>query len=310
MKVGRLLLPILIIAILTTTSFALTTRDTPQCSNLYADRTPQGEFVDWSDSYNFTKFDPSKGTLTGIEFNATLNGSLFAEAENRARTPVNGAYVNVLANLTVQMIEGEKLNLLVPITTGLHNVTAFDGVLDFKGTSAFNASAEGNTNGTITNVSNLSAYVGSGNITLPAVCIASSTVGGGGTWASNITTLAWSYACITYIYDNTHCLSGYKKNGCTNESLANWAINVSNDTWFNVTTTDSNGFWEVCDLEDGNYTICEVPQPGWTQTDPVGCYSKILAGANITNINFTNQELVCINGTKYDNCTGLGLANW
>lgn len=95
MKMGKLLLILIfIMAILTTSSYAAIVQER-QCSQLYANLTPKGEFVDWSKNYTFNKFDPSKGELIGVLFNATLNGSLFAEAENRANSPVIDAYVNV-----------------------------------------------------------------------------------------------------------------------------------------------------------------------------------------------------------------------
>jgi len=191
---------IFIITILTTSSLAAIVQE-QQCANLYADQMPKGEFVDWTADYQFNKFDPSKGRLLGVEFNATLNGSLFAEAENRANLPVTGAYVNVNSNMSVEMIEGEMLNQDVNITSGTYNVAKFDGTLDFLGPSAFNASAEDNTSGSVS-PSNVAAYVGPGIFNLTAIVTATSQLVGGGEWALKIDPRAWSYACITYTYDD------------------------------------------------------------------------------------------------------------
>ncbi len=311
MKIGRLLLiPTIIIAILATLSSAAIVEE-KQCANLHAGLTGgyQGIYTDWTDDYQFNKFDPAKGKLLSVDFNATLNGSIYARAENLGGSNVSGAYALVDADMEVQLIEGETLPLNVVVSTGPTFLRYFDGAIDFGGPSGFTKFKEGNNSGTVSAV-NVTPYIGPGTFNLTAVTNATSTVGGSGAFMSILETRGWSYACITYTYDNTHCLSGYKIDGCTGNPLAGWTITVNNSTgsWSDV--TNATGYWEVCDLEDGSYTICEVPQSGWAQTDPVGCYSRTLAGVNITNINFTNQELVCINGTKYNDCTDEPLVNW
>lgn len=297
----RLLLSILFIAILTTSSLAAIVQE-KQCSNLFADQTPQGNLTGWTADYQFNKFDPSKGKLLSVELNTTLNCSMFARAENFAPSWANGSYAYVDADLDMEMIEGSPLHLDLIVNGTKHDVPPFDGDLDFQGNSSFNDTAVGNITDS-RSTSNVSAYIGPGTFNLTAVNKATSTVKGSGAFASQIETRGWSYACLTYTYDNTHCLSGYKKDGCTDEPLADWAINVSNSTWFEITNTNDTGFWEICNLEDGDYTICEVQQAGWAQTDPDSCHSRTLNKANITNINFTNQKLMCISGYKMDACT-------
>ena len=224
-----LLTSFFIITILTTSSFAAIVQER-QCANLFANQTPQGEYFDWTKDYQFNKFDPSKGQLIAVEFNATLNGSLDACAENRANSPVNGAFVKVDANMSVEMIEGEMLHLDVDINTGLHNVTAFDGVLNFQGSSAFCANATGNTSGS-KSPANVSAYVGPGTFNLTAVTTATSQVNGGGQWASIIEPRAWSYACITYTYDD--------------QDLEEWNVTfggIADDSSASVQQTSDGGF--------------------------------------------------------------------
>ena len=68
-------------------------------------------------------------------------------------------------------------------------------------------------------------------------------------------------------------------------------------------TTDSTGYWQLCGLENGTYTVCEVQQPGWVQIDPPNCYDITMAGQNISDLNFTNIMSLCISGHKFNNRT-------
>jgi uncharacterized repeat protein (TIGR01451 family) len=107
------------------------------------------------------------------------------------------------------------------------------------------------------------------------------------------------------------CINGYKHDGCTGVPLSGWKIKANNSTQEWNATTDGNGFWRFCRLEDNDtYSVCEVMQPGWTQTSSPVCHTVTLAGFNITNINFTNQKMYCISGYKKDNCTGAPLPGW
>jgi hypothetical protein len=90
------------------------------------------------------------------------------------------------------------------------------------------------------------------------------------------------------------CVSGYKLNE-TGVGLAGWTINVTNVTSgveVGSNVTAATGFWQVCNLPAGTYTVCETPQNGWIAVDPAdGCNESIeLTNADITNVNFTNRE--------------------
>lgn len=120
----RLLLALIfIITILTTLSSAAIVTE-KQCANLFA---PNGKLVDWTDKFQFNKFDPSKGKLLSVEFNATLNGTINASVENLADEPVTNASISVNEKLSVEMLGGQKLYLAVNITTGTFDVEKFEG---------------------------------------------------------------------------------------------------------------------------------------------------------------------------------------
>ena len=111
------------------------------------------------------------------------------------------------------------------------------------------------------------------------------------------------------IFQQRNCLSGYKIDVRTGLPLSGWEIVVNNSGQEWNTTTNAAGFWQVCNLKNDNYTVCEVPQPGWIQTSPQGCRDVTLAGSNIANINFTNQNVSCIDGYKLDTL-GNKLSGW
>jgi len=274
--------------------------------------------TEFSEEPNFTfpYFDPAMGKLISVYFAATLNATLDGAAENGAPKPVQNAYFAVDAYMDAVMINGQhiplQVYLRVPETGGI-NVTAYDGVWDFLGTSSFNGSDANDTWGYVyyDDSANTTDYVGTGTFPLLAYTRASSRVIGGGSWYSLITTLAWSNASIIYTYDDARCLSGFKKDGCTGLPLSGWNITVSNATRLWNATTDASGFWRICGLENNDtYTVCELSQDGWTQTHPDGCYSRDLIGENISNLNFTNKKLYCISGYKKDNCGDSPLSSW
>ena len=118
-----------------------------------------------------------------------------------------------------------------------------------------------------TNAADLAPYIGTGTFNLPGSTIADISVRYfGGSVLAFLNTYGWSNATITYTYDDARCLSGYKIDGCTGLPLSGWKIIVNNSTHEWNDTTDVNGFWEICQLENDTYTVCEVLKPGWAQT--------------------------------------------
>ena len=108
------------------------------------------------------------------------------------------------------------------------------------------------------------------------------------------------------------CISGHKYNNCTRSPLPGWLIEVFNSSTgskVGQNVTNDTGFWSVCNLVPGNYRVTETLKPNWknvtalSQTVALGC-------TNRTGIDFYNDPLLCISGTKFNNCTKLGLDGW
>jgi hypothetical protein len=97
--------------------------------------------------------------------------------------------------------------------------------------------------------------------------------------------------------DTINNLAGYEFNE-GKVGLAGWNITVTNsadDEW--TTTTNETGYWQVCGLALGNYTVCEVPNASWIAVEPAdGCLENVSLGANeaVTNMNFTNRPLTAV----------------
>ncbi|HPE62928.1 MAG TPA: hypothetical protein PLQ49_02330 [Methanothrix sp.] len=84
-----------------------------------------------------------------------------------------------------------------------------------------------------------------------------------------------------------------------------------NNTWQNE--TNETGYWEICGLPPGNYTVCEVEKDGWTQTHPVDgsgspiCHTITITNSSKSDLDFLNRGDRCISGTKYWDKNGNGI---
>ena len=89
------------------------------------------------------------------------------------------------------------------------------------------------------------------------------------------------------------CLSGHKFLASTGAGLSGWNITATDGTG-NVSnaTTDSAGYWEICNISVGSYMVSEQLKPGWTQISPKGSYNVVLENDSISGLDFTN-DLAC-----------------
>lgn len=91
----------------------------------------------------------------------------------------------------------------------------------------------------------------------------------------NVTMVGENISDLNFINQKTYCMAGQKLNNLTKEPLEGWTITISNDSKSWQVQTNSTGFWELCGLGGGNYTVCEENRSGWMQVYPVGCYEVI-----------------------------------
>ncbi|WP_066383092.1 choice-of-anchor E domain-containing protein [Anabaena sp. CA = ATCC 33047] len=148
------------------------------------------------------KFDSSLGTLKGVtlKFDGQLQG--VGRYEN---TGPNASSVTV--NLTGQLgldLGGQSLFSLNPQKADTYNFAAFDGTLDFGGTSGSTINgptAQMSQTRSFTDASFLQAFIGSGNLDFLLSAQATSTVSGSGNIFASVTTLARGGVEVTYDYD-------------------------------------------------------------------------------------------------------------
>jgi len=105
------------------------------------------------------------------------------------------------------------------------------------------------------------------------------------------------------------CISGYKIINCDDAVLSDWTIILldEEDTTIDTTTTNDTGYYEFCNLMPGTYTVCEVVKEGWANVTE-RCREVELGSSDITEQNFENVPLLCINGTKTQSCDGTPVA--
>jgi hypothetical protein len=254
-----------------------------------------------------TKFVGNILALTSITLNNGANVSGRALARNGAVTMDTNVITPSSCGIPVVGITLTPVNATNPVGTN-HTVTAtltnLTGVPQPGVTvifsiisgpnSPFNASGTTNTSGQASFTYTGSGGVGTDNIT---ACLAGQVV------CSQVVTKDWIAAVSA-----KGSISGTKYNDLNHNGtrdagelgLANWTITLTNSTGSVVTkVTDVNGSYKFANLTDGNYTVGEVKQSGWTQTAPkTGTYNvTIIGGSIITGKDFGNFQ----NVVKCDN---------
>jgi hypothetical protein len=145
------------------------------------------------------------------------------------------------------------------------------------------------------------------------------------TSGQNVGGLAFGdFQLVTYsgkVYNDTNG-NGVIDSG--EKALKGWTVNLLNSMGALVAsyTTNGNGNYSFPNLGPGKWTLQEVNQSGWYQTQPVnppGIYSFAAAsGASQSGLNFGNFQEITLSGLVYNDLNGdgkkqgkePGLANW
>ncbi|BAY75815.1 hypothetical protein NIES25_22640 [Nostoc linckia NIES-25] len=165
-----------------------------------------------STNYDFTdiidaplsvqKFNSSLGTLQGvtIEFTGDILGN--AGFENRSPS-ASQATVTLGSQLSLEL-NNQSLLALNPKYTSQYQVTKYDGVTDYSGTSGktiSNLTATQTGIKTFTDATFLQSFTGNGNVDFLFTAIADSLVSGSGNIRSYIDTYAKAGVKVTYNYE-------------------------------------------------------------------------------------------------------------
>jgi hypothetical protein len=115
--------------------------------------------------------------------------------------------MNLQATITLQRPDLSTLVTVIPLAQTSDFVTAFDGSIDFGGTSGktySGLSGDATESNCVTDPADLALFTGTGTIVLPAKAIGTSTGSGAGNLILQFNTSASAQANVTYWY---HCPS-------------------------------------------------------------------------------------------------------
>lgn len=156
---------------------------------------------------SFTLFDPSvhNGTLSSVVY--ALSGTVLgtAEAENRVAAAATltlslAATINALKPASVSVV-----SVVVPTSSNIFNASAFDGTVDFAGTSGISltglTATLGPSNATLTLPADLALFTGIGSVLVPFSSTATSSATGSGTITSSFDTNYNMTLQITYNFE-------------------------------------------------------------------------------------------------------------
>jgi protocatechuate 3,4-dioxygenase beta subunit len=169
--------------------------------------TVSAQATDWTQTLNVAQFDPSLGTLTGIDITSagTFVSDIKVESLDSAPSTITATDSGTLT-LTGPAVSGLVTNIS---TSQSFNATAYDGTLDFGGTSGHDfgpQSAPGSQTITLTSASDLALFLGTGNVSFTEVAHATSSASGAGNLISQITTTANAQLTIVYHYIPSNAL--------------------------------------------------------------------------------------------------------
>lgn len=160
--------------------------------------------TDWSSFLDLQQFDGSLGTLTGVtlELHGDFTSLVKMESRNATASTMT-ATVNGLLSLG---LPGGGTLSATPTLVQVFHAGAFDGVIDFAGTSgityqALTASLSHSVS--FSDASSLAAFTGTGTLSQPLSASATASFTGSGNKRTSVRTSASGWAELTYTYEPT-----------------------------------------------------------------------------------------------------------
>ncbi|MDD2761447.1 MAG: choice-of-anchor E domain-containing protein [Methylomonas sp.] len=154
--------------------------------------------TNWNQNLTLNKFDSSLGTLTSIIFTygGQVDSSFKLESLDAADSTVTA---NAQGALTFGGPISDTLNILGSSSVGL---SAFDGSIDFSGTSGTSLGPISGTNSnSLTLLSGFASYIGVGTYDINVGAAGSSNATGAGNLIAQINTEALANITVRYNYD-------------------------------------------------------------------------------------------------------------
>jgi len=159
--------------------------------------------TNWNTTLSIPKFTGDCECLQSISFQLCghVEGSAKFESMDASATTV---MMNLQSTITLSRPDMSTLVVTIPLANTSDYVTAFDGVIDFGGTSGktYAALAGDDVDSFVsTSPSDFALFCGTGNINLPISALGTSNGSGAGNLILQFTTSASANATVTYTYD-------------------------------------------------------------------------------------------------------------
>lgn len=263
-----------VLALAPASASALTlTHQTPTSCDSYS------HVTDWDRVLQLPKFNVAGGTLVS----ATVSREASITSDYRIET------LNGKSRTDTLFLNNAEVHLLVPGFASLdaslrpaqrtYQFTAYDGTIDFVGTSGatggFGTAQDAQTSA----AASLAMWIGSGSVSIPASSIADTSSTLSGNFRSEWDTTSTVNACVTYTYtteilvcigdyvwydDNTNGLQQSAEGGVADRTVT---VTDAAGNVLATTTTNKDGRWIACGLEPSTACVVSVDLPdGWTVT--------------------------------------------
>ncbi|MCX5692039.1 MAG: PEP-CTERM sorting domain-containing protein [Planctomycetota bacterium] len=162
--------------------------------------------TNWSSNLVIPKFDPALGNLVRVSW--TLGGSVNGSASFESLDAADAMITTALAaTITMYRPDNSVLDVVIPVVNNTDSATAFDGVIDFGGTSGkayTNLSGSDNVSDDTIAAADLALFTAGFNgetISLPVGAVGSSSGSGAGNLILSFQTFAGADLKVVYEYE-------------------------------------------------------------------------------------------------------------
>lgn len=156
--------------------------------------------TNWTEQLAISQFDSALGTLQSVMI--TLDGGV--QGNGNAESLDTGA-TDVTLNLSAEIeasIMGASVGTVLPVVSTTQSLSAFDGGIDFGGTSGF---ASGTLSGTDSDMNTITsafdAFIGTGDLIVDVVAAGTSTGSGAGNLITQFATSAEATVTVKYTFE-------------------------------------------------------------------------------------------------------------
>lgn len=157
--------------------------------------------TNWSQTLMLNQFDSAFGMMTGVTLtlNGAVSGNALAESLDASPTTI---LLDLGAQIVATVTGGPSLSVTVnPVSNQTFNASAYDGTIDFGGTSGVTYNGIGGLDSDFSVLtSGLAGFIGNGMISIGLTGTGTSTASGAGNLITQFSTNAAAEATVTYTY--------------------------------------------------------------------------------------------------------------